>query len=56
MESIFEGYWFIAISWILGGIILIKFDDWVKDVKYKAQQFQVLTDVKANLIGMQNVW
>jgi undecaprenyl-diphosphatase len=31
MESIFDGYWFIAISWILGGIILIKFDDWVKD-------------------------
>jgi undecaprenyl-diphosphatase len=31
MESIFEGYWFIAISWILGGIVLIKFDDWVKE-------------------------
>ena len=31
MESIFEGYWFIAIPWILGGIILIKFDDWVKE-------------------------
>jgi len=31
MESIFESYWFIAISWILGGIVLIKFDDWVKE-------------------------
>jgi undecaprenyl-diphosphatase len=31
MENIFEGYWFIAISWIFGGIILIKFDDWVKE-------------------------
>ena len=31
MESIFEGYWFIALSWILGGIVLIKFDDWVKE-------------------------
>jgi undecaprenyl-diphosphatase len=31
MESIFEGYWFIAISWILGGIVLIKFEDWVKE-------------------------
>ena len=31
MESIFEGYWFIAISWILGGIVLIKFDNWVKE-------------------------
>ena len=30
MESIFDGYWFIAISWILGGIVLIKFEDWVK--------------------------
>jgi len=31
MESIFDGYWFIALSWILGGVILIKFDDWVKE-------------------------
>jgi undecaprenyl-diphosphatase len=31
MESIFDGYWFIAISWILGGIVLIKFEDWVKE-------------------------
>ena len=31
MESIFDGYWFIAISWILGGIVLIKFDNWVKE-------------------------
>ena len=30
LESIFEGYYFIASSWILGGIILIKFEDWVK--------------------------
>lgn len=30
LESIFEGYYFIAASWILGGIILIKFEDWVK--------------------------
>lgn len=31
MEAIFEGYWFIAISWILGGVVLIKFEDWVKE-------------------------
>ena len=31
MESIFDGYWFIAISWILGGIVLIKLEDWVKE-------------------------
>jgi len=31
MESLFDGYWFIAISWILGGIILIKFEDWIKE-------------------------
>jgi len=30
LESIFEGYYFIAVSWVLGGIILIKFEDWVK--------------------------
>jgi undecaprenyl-diphosphatase len=29
MESIFDGYWFIASSWIVGGVILIKFEDWV---------------------------
>jgi undecaprenyl-diphosphatase len=30
LESIFDGYYFIAFSWVLGGIILIKFEDWVK--------------------------
>lgn len=31
LESLFTGYWFIAVSWFLGGIILIKFDDFIKD-------------------------
>jgi len=31
MESIFEGYWFIAVSWILGGIVLIKIENWIKE-------------------------
>lgn len=30
LESIFDGYYFIAFSWVLGGIILIKFEDWIK--------------------------
>jgi undecaprenyl-diphosphatase len=32
MESIFDGYWFIALSWILGGVVLIKFDDSISQI------------------------
>ena len=32
------------------------FDIWLKDVKCKAEEFHRLTGLKAELIGMQNVW
>lgn len=31
LESIFQGYYIIALSWILGGVILIFIDTWIKD-------------------------
>lgn len=31
LESMFEGYWFIAISWFIGGVILYFIDDWLKN-------------------------
>ena len=33
-----------------------EFESWVKDVKDKAHKFYQLTGIKAELIGMQNVW
>lgn len=33
-----------------------EFDTWIKDVKDKAHKFYRLTGIKAELIGMQNVW
>lgn len=30
LESLFQGYYFIAFSWILGGIILVKIDYWLR--------------------------
>ena len=29
LEALFQGYWFIAGSWIIGGLILIKIDTWL---------------------------
>jgi undecaprenyl-diphosphatase len=31
LESMFQGYWFIAFSWVIGGIILYYIDSWIKD-------------------------
>ena len=29
LEALFQGYWFIAGSWFLGGLILINIDKWL---------------------------
>jgi undecaprenyl-diphosphatase len=31
LEDLFQGYWFICISWIIGGVILIFIDQWITD-------------------------
>lgn len=36
-------------------ILSKEFDDWVSMVKRKAKQFEDITGVKAQLIGMQNI-
>lgn len=33
LEALFQGYWFIAGSWIIGGFILIKIDTWLPSKK-----------------------
>lgn len=50
MESMFKGYWFIAISWILGGIILVKFEDWVKN-RYNEKELQDISYLQSLKIG-----
>ena len=42
LESMFEGYSFIAISWILGGSILIRIDFWLRN---RLPKTQVVTDL-----------
>jgi undecaprenyl-diphosphatase len=57
LEAMFEGYWFIAFSWLLGGIILVYIDKWLKkdDVKNPENDslnlLDDLTVVKAIKIG-----
>jgi undecaprenyl-diphosphatase len=29
LEALFQGYWFIAASWMVGGLILIRIDTWL---------------------------
>lgn len=31
LEDLFQGYWFICISWIIGGFILVFIDKWIKE-------------------------
>jgi len=32
------------------------FEEWLQDIKKKAEQFEKLSGTKARLIGMQNIW
>lgn len=52
LESLFAGYWFIAFSWFLGGIVLIKMDDWFKVSENQLELESDLTISKAIKIGL----
>jgi undecaprenyl-diphosphatase len=52
LESFFEGYVYIAISWILGGIILVKIDSWLKNKKPSTLDVNNLTIVQSVKIGL----
>jgi undecaprenyl-diphosphatase len=57
LESMFEGYWFIAFSWLLGGLILVYIDKWLihndhhKNENKSENLLNDLTVIKAVKIG-----
>lgn len=52
LESLFQGYWFIAISWILGGILLIKLDQWISTNHQEKDLIESLNNKNAFFIGL----
>ena len=52
LETLFEGYWFIALSWVAGGIILIKIDDWIVNQKKEIDLTSDLTIKSSLKIGL----
>jgi undecaprenyl-diphosphatase len=51
LEALFEGYWFIACSWIIGGIILIQIDKWLP-AKSDSIDIQNISYLQAFKIGL----
>jgi undecaprenyl-diphosphatase len=51
LEALFQGYWFIAISWMIGGFILIRIDQWLP-VKENTVEVQSISYLKAFKIGL----
>jgi len=51
LEALFQGYWFIAGSWIIGGLILIKIDKWLP-AKANSIEIQSITYFNAFKIGL----
>jgi undecaprenyl-diphosphatase len=52
LEALFEGYWFICISWFLGGIILIFIDKWIIDKKNNHNSIERITITQSVKIGL----
>jgi len=52
LESLFDGLWYIAISWFIGGIILINIDKWIKSKSAFIDLEEELTPFKAVKIGL----
>ncbi|MHA8076410.1 undecaprenyl-diphosphate phosphatase [Aquirufa sp. TARAVU-A1A] len=51
LEALFQGYYFIACSWILGGIILINIDYWLRNKSDTCSDISQLTYVQSVKIG-----
>ena len=51
LEALFHGYWFIAGSWIIGGLILIRIDAWLP-AKTDAIEIQSISYFQAFKIGL----
>jgi undecaprenyl-diphosphatase len=52
LEALFQGYWFISLSWLLGGIILIFIDQWVVDQKADTGSIESMSKLNAVKIGL----
>jgi undecaprenyl-diphosphatase len=51
LESMFQGYYFIAFSWIIGGIILVNIDYWTRNIIGNCQDVSQLSFTQAIKIG-----
>lgn len=51
LEALFQGYWFIAGSWIVGGFILIRIDTWLPS-KADSTEINAISYLKAFKIGL----
>ena len=51
LEALFQGYWFIAGSWIMGGFILIRIDAWLPS-KSDSTEINAISYLKAFKIGL----
>lgn len=52
LEALFSGFWFIVASWFLGGLVLIKIDDWLKLKESNASLLDELSIAKSLRIGL----
>lgn len=52
LESLFQGYWFICISWIIGGYVLIYIDKWIVDKEEKPSSIENMSMSQAFKIGL----
>jgi undecaprenyl-diphosphatase len=52
LESLFQGYWFICISWIIGGYVLIKIDKWIVDKEENPSSIENMSINQAFNIGL----
>lgn len=52
LEALFQGYLFIAISWIIGGIILIRIDYWLRNQLPSVIDIDQLTYIQSIKIGL----
>jgi len=51
LEDLFQGYWFIAVSWFLGGLLLIRIDRWLPS-KSDSIEIQSISYLQAFKIGL----
>lgn len=52
LESLFQGYWFICISWIIGGYVLINIDKWIVDKEENPNSIENMSLNQAFKIGL----